>query len=64
MLHYKTDLLSNGQIRLDRPRRKCIIDLVSLFAGKELNYFVIFSEVLIFHRYIISLGAIFKSVRK
>jgi len=53
-----------GRSGCDRPRRKCIIDLVSLFAGKGLNYFVIFSEVLIFHRYIISLDATLKSVRK
>jgi hypothetical protein len=53
-----------GRSGCDRLRRNCIIDLISLFAGKGLNYFVIFSEVLIFHRYIISLDAIFKSMRK
>jgi hypothetical protein len=53
-----------GRSGCDRPRRNCIIDLVSLVARKGLHYFVIFSEVLIFHRYIISLDAIFKSVRK
>jgi hypothetical protein len=53
-----------GRSGCDRPRRNLIIDLFSLFAGKGLNYFVIFSEVLISHRYILSLEAIFKSVRK